>query len=59
MILSAQPYADELRQDGYIVTAELPAGVDHCLPRDMVVKTLELYHQVQPPLDGSGRLKNR
>jgi hypothetical protein len=52
MILSAQPYADELRQDGYIVTAELPAGVDHCLPRDMVVKTLELYRQVQPPLDG-------
>jgi hypothetical protein len=52
MILSAQPYADELRQDGYIVTAELPTGVDHCLPRDMVVKTLELYRQVQPPLDG-------
>lgn len=50
-VQSAQLYVEQLRQNGYTVSAEFPAGVDHRLTRDMVDKTLELYRQVHPPLE--------
>ena len=51
-VQSAQLYVDQLRQDGYNVVAEFPTGLDHRLTRAMVEKTLELFRQVHPPLDG-------
>ena len=47
-VQSAQLYVDQLRQFGYTVNAEFPAGVDHRLTRDMVTKTLALYEKIYP-----------
>ena len=51
-IQSAQLYVDQLKRNGYSVTAEFPAGVDHRLTRGMIDKTLELYRRVYPSPDG-------
>jgi len=47
-VQSAELYVDQLRQDGYAVTAEYPVNVGHQLTRDMVDQTLKLFRQVYP-----------